>query len=53
MGKKRRMKKFGVGIIGAGNWAKWYVPALRNSEFLDLKGVSVGFEEEIHHIFKD
>ena len=37
-------KKIGVGIIGGGNWAKWYVPAIRSSEILDLKGVSVGYD---------
>ena len=37
-------KKLGVGIIGGGNWAKRYVPAIRNSEILDLKGVTVGYD---------
>ena len=37
-------EKMGVGIIGGGNWAKQYVPAIRNSEILDLKGVSVGYD---------
>lgn len=37
-------KKLGVGIIGGGNWAKRYVPAIRNSEILDLKGVAVGYD---------
>ena len=37
-------KKYGIGIIGGGNWAKRYVPAIRNSEILDLKGVAVGYD---------
>ncbi|MEN8248372.1 MAG: Gfo/Idh/MocA family oxidoreductase [Bacteroidota bacterium] len=49
-------KRYGIGIVGGGNWAKWYVPAIRNSEFLDLKGVAVGYNveefaktHEMHH----
>lgn len=41
---ENQKKKFGVGIVGGGNWAKRYVPAIRSSEALDLKGVAVGYD---------
>jgi len=39
--------KFGIGIIGAGNWANHWIPAIRDSEILEPIGVSVGSKAEI------